>query len=92
MTALLVGADKLGNIPDILEDKGFENIIHWTGRKSLSKARKIPLDVDLVLVFHDYVNHILMDSVKAQAKQRKLPVMFSKRGTSVLKKEFEKVF
>lgn len=84
MTALLVGADKLGNIPKVLQDHGYEKLIHWTGRKSSTRNKTIPLNVDLVLVFHDYVNHVLMDSIKTQAKERNLSILFSKRGVSAL--------
>ncbi len=84
MTVLLVGADKLGNMPKELEDRGASEIIHWTGRKG--RNREIPRHVDMVLVVHDYVNHALMDSVKGQAKRRQLPIIFAKRGVADLKR------
>lgn len=83
MTVLLVGADRLGNMPKELEDHGASEIIHWSGRKERNKY--IPQHVDMVLVVHDYVNHALMESVKGQAKRRRLPVIFAKRGVADLK-------
>ena len=83
MTVLLVGADRLGNMPKELEDQGASKIIHWSGRKERNKD--IPLHVDMILVVHDYVNHALMDSVKGQAKRRRLPIVFAKRGVADLK-------
>jgi len=83
MTVLLVGADRLGNMPKKLEDHGASKIIHWPGRKDRNKT--IPQHVDMVLIVHDFVNHGLMDSVKGQAKRRQLPIIYAKRGVSDLK-------
>lgn len=83
MTVLLIGADRLGNMPKELEDHGAREIIHWSGRKE--RNREIPRHVDMVLVVHDYVNHALMYSVKGQAKRRRLPIIFAKRGVAELK-------
>lgn len=88
MTVLLVGADRLGNIPKELEQYGCEQLIHWNGRKTPKK--EIPANVDLVLVFHDFVNHRLMDDVKGQAKRRCLPILFSRRGISGLRSVLHK--
>ncbi|MBS3948862.1 MAG: DUF2325 domain-containing protein [Dethiobacter sp.] len=59
-------------------------IIHWSGRKERNKD--VPRHVDMILVVHDYVNHALMDSVKGQAKRRRLPIIFAKRGVTDLQK------
>ena len=83
MTVLLVGADRLGNMPKELEGHGASEIIHWSGRKERNK--EVPQHVDMVLVVHNYVNHALMDSVKVQAKRRRLPIIFAKRGVADLK-------
>lgn len=88
MTVLLVGADRLGNMPRELEDHGASEIIHWSGRKE--RNRDIPRNVDMILVVHDYVNHALMDSVKGQAKRRRLPIIFAKRGVADLKQALRK--
>ncbi|MBT9172710.1 MAG: hypothetical protein DDT21_01096 [Syntrophomonadaceae bacterium] len=83
MTVLLVGADRLGNMPKELEDYGASEIIHWSGRKE--RKKDIPRHVDMILIVHDYVNHALMDCVKGQAKRRRLPIIFTKRGVADLK-------
>lgn len=83
MTVLLVGADRLGNIPKELEQHGCTEVIHWPGRKP--QCKKIPVSVDMVLVFHDFINHRLMDDVKSQAKRRRLPILFSRRGIADMK-------
>lgn len=86
MTVLLVGADQLGNIPKELKEFGCKEIIHWTGRKVKTRKKSIPANVEIVLVFYDFVSHGLMDVIKEQAKRRKLPIVFSRRGTCELRK------
>lgn len=83
MTVLLVGADRLGNMPRELEEHGATEIIHWSGRKE--RNRDIPRHVGMILVVHDYINHALMSSVKGQAKSRRLPMIYVKRGVADLK-------
>lgn len=80
MTVLLVGADQLGNIPDRLEQYGFSQVLHWSGRERRAVNRTLPRGVDLVLVFSDFINHQLMHSVKSQAKSRQVPMIFCKRS------------
>lgn len=92
MTVLLIGADQLGNIPKELEQYGCNKIIHWSGRKALTKKKSIPVGMEMILVFHDFVSHGLMDTIKKQAKSRRLPLFFSKRGTADLKKALKQSF
>lgn len=84
MTILLVGADRLGNIPDDLQNHGFKKIIHWDGRKSKEKNKNIPTNTNMVLVFSDYINHGLMYQIKKEAKDKKIPIIFSKRSRNCL--------
>ncbi|AVX19661.1 MULTISPECIES: DUF2325 domain-containing protein [Carboxydocella] len=86
MTVLLVGADQLGNIPKELKQYGCKEIIHWSGRKAKTRKKSIPANVEIVLVFYDFVSHGLMDVIKEQAKRRQLPIVFSRRGTCELRK------
>ena len=89
MTVLLVGADQLGNIPKELKKTGCREIIHWSGRKKMQLRKNIPQGVDMVIVFHDFVNHTQMNSIKDQAKELKLPILFSRRAVTDLKQKIE---
>ncbi len=42
MNALLIGADRLGNIPNLLETRGIEDFTHWDGRKKGMRKLKNP--------------------------------------------------
>lgn len=90
MHVLIVGGDHLGNISQQLQNYGVEKIHHWTGRNhSHWVARDIPRSVDLILVFYDYVNHNLATTIKRKAKDRDLPVVYSQRSWSALRKRLQ---
>ena len=84
MTVLMVGGDRLGNIPKEIKKYGYEKIIHWDGRKVQNK--KIPKKIDEILMFHDFLSHGLMANIKAEAKKRNIPVKYSRRSTTDLEK------
>ncbi|WP_026475768.1 DUF2325 domain-containing protein [Alkaliphilus transvaalensis] len=86
MKALLVGADRLGNIPSTLESHGIKEYIHWTGRKKGMRKLDIPEKVDMVIVFTDFIEHNITEIVKQKAKQNKIPCVFSRRACSDLSK------
>lgn len=86
MKALIVGADRLGNIPETLVNYGISDYIHWTGRKKGMRRLEIPNEVDMVIVFYDFIEHNITEIVKQKAKQSKIPCIFSRRACSDLSK------
>ncbi|MCK8825981.1 DUF2325 domain-containing protein [Fuchsiella alkaliacetigena] len=87
MSILVVGGDRLGNIPDKLSQIGAESIEHITGRRC--KKCRINKGTDVVLVLTDYVNHPLSEEVKCRAKAKGIPVVFSRRSWACIYKKFE---
>ncbi|MET3287862.1 DUF2325 domain-containing protein [Brevibacillus fluminis] len=83
---LVIGGDRLGNIVNLLQDRGFREVHHVTGRKSSQTSVKIPAGTDLILVLTDFVNHNLAKTVKCQAKERELPILFCKRSCAAIEK------
>ncbi|CAJ1001703.1 MULTISPECIES: DUF2325 domain-containing protein [Bacillales] len=83
---LVIGGDRLGNIVDFLQNQGFTEIHHVTGRKSSQTGVKIPTGVHMILVLTDFVNHNLAKTVKNQAKDRELPIVFCKRSCAAIAK------
>ncbi|MGO4887350.1 DUF2325 domain-containing protein [Anaerobacillus sp. MEB173] len=77
---LVVGADHLGKIPSKLETIGFQEVIHITGRKVQQVKREIPVQVDLVLVLTDYINHNLTSVLKKKATDQGIPICYAKRS------------
>jgi len=89
MKALLVGADRLGNIPDALTEYGVREYIHWTGRKKGMRNMEIPDTTDMIIIFYDFVEHNITKVVKEKAKQNNIPCIFSKRACSDLVKKLD---
>ncbi|NGQ96746.1 DUF2325 domain-containing protein [Brevibacillus sp. SYP-B805] len=88
-TVLVVGGDRLGNIVELLNVRGFRQIHHVTGRKRLQTKVKIPGNTEMIVVFTDFVNHNLSTQIKNQAKERNVPILFCKRSCSSLAKAFQ---
>lgn len=84
MNALLIGADSLGNIPNVLNAYGIEHFTHITGRKKGMRNTVIPSKVDIVIVFTDFVEHPVLKNIKAQARESNIPCVYSKRSVTHL--------
>jgi hypothetical protein len=82
--AFVVGADNLGNIPGKLSAEGFDEIIHWSGRRKSYMNKTLPKEVDVVILLWDFLNHNLMHSVVRQARANGIPIVYNKRGVTGL--------
>ncbi len=90
VNALLIGADRLGNIPTLLEDRGVQKFEHWDGRKKGMRKMKIPTDVDVVIVFTDFIEHRLTERIKTETKAMNIPCIFSRRAVSDLSMQMDR--
>ena len=90
MNALLIGADRLGNIPELLENRGVEEFTHWDGRKKGMRKMKIPTDTDVVIIFTDFIEHRLTERIKSETKAMNIPCIFSRRAVSDLSKQMDR--
>ncbi|SET36950.1 hypothetical protein SAMN05660297_02180 [Natronincola peptidivorans] len=84
MKALLIGADRLGNIPTTLKEYGIQDYTHWTGRKKGMRNLDIPIETDMIIVFYDFIEHNITKIVKEKAKQNNIPCVYSRRACSDL--------
>lgn len=92
MCLFLVGGDKLGNINKKLQELGVTEIIHMDGRKcSVGNQPSIPARADAVVVLTDFINHNTCTYIKKQAKEREIPIVFSKRSWSCLACKFKAI-
>jgi len=88
MAILIVGADKLGNIDKEINIENDQEIIHWAGRSRVANKKYVlPCDVNMVIVFYDFINHNLMYLIKKQAKRNKVRVIYSKRNIIDLRRK-----
>ena len=88
MNAMVVGADRLGKIPQALSLFNIRIAHHVSGRDS-SHQRKLvglPRGVDLVILFTDFLGHNVMKSFREIARREEVPVVVCKRSVcSVIK-------
>jgi hypothetical protein len=89
---ILVGADRLGNIEDLLKQRGFSTFKHITGRHPKSQ-KSIPTSTagaELMILFTDFVGHNVMRNFRKQAKEQKIPFIACKRSVCELKQCLDK--
>jgi len=94
MSVFIVGGDRLGNIGNNLKKIGFVQIFHEKGRKKVKKKKDlyIPGEAGLVIVLTDYVNHNIAATIKREAKDRAVPVLYAKRSWSAISKKLEQCY
>lgn len=82
MSVLVVGGDRLGEIPSKLKLLGFTEINHLSGRKKGHFSVDLPHQVDIILVLIDYVSHGLAEKVKEEARGKGIRTVFARRAWS----------
>jgi hypothetical protein len=86
MNALLVGADRLGNLPDVLSEFGIQIAGHVSGRQPAHQKRaSLPSGIELVILFTDFLGHNVMRHFREAARERGLPLLCCRRSTSSLR-------
>lgn len=91
MDAVLVGADRLGNIPDVLAEFGLKIRHHITGRdpKHQRQAQRLPGGTDVVILFTDFLGHNVMKAFREAARESGVPVVACRRSVCALKSALE---
>jgi hypothetical protein len=85
MKATLVGGDRLGNIPQLLEERGIRVLLHVSGRDASAQRRTaLPRGTDLVILFTDFLNHNAMRAFRSAAQHGGVPVLACRRSGSAL--------
>lgn len=91
MEAVLVGADQLGRIPELLDRFGIRIKTHISGRNA-SHQRKLPSlpkEVDLVVLFTDFIGHNVMRHYRQLAQRSGVPVLACRRSATCLEQELQ---
>ncbi len=78
MSIVIIGADKLGNIPKNLKELGYTDITHISGR-DINRI-SIPKYTDAVLVLTNFVKHNITNSLKKNLKNDNINVYYAKRS------------
>jgi hypothetical protein len=86
MQVLIVGADRLGKIPDVLRGFGFDQVEHVCGRQCASQrcAPSLNKRTDLVVLLTDFLGHNVMKSYRGAAQTAGVPVVACRRSVCAL--------
>ena len=71
LNAVVVGADRLGNIPDLLSTHNIRITHHVSGRDPSHQRRtmQLPSDTELVILLTDFLGHNVMKSFRQAARR-----------------------
>lgn len=86
MNALIVGADRLGNIPEVLARFGIRIAAHVSGRDSTHQRRTAPLPAgtEIVILFTDFLGHNVMQRFREAAGREGVMFICCRRSVCAL--------
>ncbi len=86
MKATLVGADRLGNIPQALLERGIDVLRHISAREPAGQRRSkgLPAGTELLILFTDFLNHNAMRAFRRAAEEQGIPVLACRRSVTCL--------
>ncbi len=92
MNAMLVGADRLGNIPGLLDEFGIRITAHVTGRDRAHQRRAadLPVGVEMVILFTDFLGHNVMLRFREAASRAGVELVCCRRSVCALKQALDK--
>ena len=92
MSVLVIGADQISQITQLLRTLGATTINHWDARKkSSAPKKKIPKNTDCIIMLTSFLNHNVMHKYKNEAKKLNIPFMCSKRSIACVEEEYIKL-
>lgn len=85
--AVVVGADRLGNIPDLLKGHNIAIGHHISGRDSAHQKRapQLPSGTDLLILLTDFLGHNVMKAFRSAAQRAGVRVLVCRRSVCSLK-------
>ena len=94
MNAMVIGADRLGNIPKLLSDWDINITRHITGRhvSDQRKPQGLPRNTELLILFTDFLGHNVMRHFRNMAQTQGVPFIACRRSASCLVQSLEYCF
>lgn len=91
LNAVVVGADRLGNIPDLLGTHNIRIIHHVSGRDPSHQRRtlQLPSGTELVILLTDFLGHNVMKSFRQAAQRSGAKVMACRRSVCAMQQALE---
>ena len=86
--AVVVGADRLGNIPDLLKVHNIAIKHHISGRDPAhqKKTLQLPSGTDLLILLTDFLGHNVMKTFRAAAQRSGVKVLVCRRSVCCMKR------
>ncbi len=87
VSAVVVGADRLGNIPDLLKGHNIAIKQHISGRdpSHQKKTLQLPSGTQLLILLTDFLGHNVMKTFRAAAQRSGIRVLVCKRSVCSMK-------
>ena len=91
LCAVVVGADRLGNIPDLLRNHNISIKHHISGRDSAhqKKTLQLPTGTDLLILLTDFLGHNVMKTFRAAAMRSGIRVVACRRSVCCMKQALD---
>jgi hypothetical protein len=89
--AVIVGADRLGNIPDLLKRLNIAITHHISGRdpSHQKKTLQLPSGTDLVILLTDFLGHNVMKTFRQAAQRSGIRVVACRRSVCSMQQALE---
>ena len=82
VSAVVVGADRLGNIPELLKGHNIAITHHISGRDPAhqKKAPQLPSGTELLILLTDFLGHNVMKAFRQSAQRSGIQVLACRRS------------
>ncbi|MDR4125063.1 DUF2325 domain-containing protein [Yanghanlia caeni] len=92
VSAVVVGADRLGNIPDVLRGHNISIMQHISGRdpSHQKKTLQLPSGTQLLILLTDFLGHNVMKTFRAAAQRSGIQVLICRRSVCSMKQALAK--
>ena len=92
MSVLIIGGDQISQISSMFLSLGAKTINHWDARKkSSAPKKKLPQNLDCIVMITSFLNHNTMLKYKNEAKKKNIPFICAKRSVASVYDEYVKV-
>jgi len=91
VNAVVVGADRLGNIPELLKGHNIAIRHHITGRDPAhqKKSPQLPSGTELLILLTDFLGHNVMKTFRTAALRSGVRVLACRRSVCAMKQALQ---
>lgn len=91
LSAVIVGADRLGNIPDLLKTLNIGITHHISGRdpSHQKKTLQLPSGTDVLILLTDFLGHNVMKTFRQAAQRAGIRVVACRRSVCSMRQALE---